>query len=270
MTAPCTYGFIGAGNMAGAIIGGILAKTLAPASQIGVYDIDTQKVDVLAGRGCRAFESIPALCAQSQFVFLAVKPQQFGAVLPLVGNALRPDTVLVSIAAGITVQTIQAGVGADCKVILAMPNTPLLLGQGACALCRVDPATQQELEQVKALFAAAGIAEEIPADKMNEIIPVNGSSPAFVYLFAKTLADCAEEAGLPREQAHRLICQALIGSAYMLRDTGKTPDELIAMVCSPGGTTLAALEAMESSGFAQAIQSGFSACVKRAAELAQR
>ena len=269
MAPQCTYGFIGAGNMAGAIIGGILTKNLAAAAQIGVYDIDTQKTAAFAAQGCRGFENIPALCAESRFVFLAVKPQQFNAVLPEIGKSLRPDSVLVSIAAGITAEAIKAGVGADCKVILAMPNTPLLLGQGACALSRVPPATQPELEQVKALFAAAGIAEEIPPDKMNAIIPINGSSPAFIYLFAKTLLDCAQTAGLPPAQAHRLICQALIGSAHMLRDTGKTPDELIAMVCSPGGTTLAALEAMENSGFAQAIQNGFSACVKRADELAQ-
>jgi pyrroline-5-carboxylate reductase len=187
--------------------------------------------------------------------------------MPELKQWMRDGTLLVSIAAGITAPWIKRAVGFDCKLILAMPNTPLLLGQGAVALSRVEPAAVEEFLRVKSLFESVGIAEEIPPALMNEVIPVNGSSPAFVYLFAKTIIDKAAEAGIDEAAARNLVAQTLIGSAHMLRDAGKTPQELIDMVCSPGGTTLAAMAELERLGFTEALGAAFDACVRRAKEL---
>lgn len=262
-------GFVGAGNMAGAIIGGAVEKGGYAPEEIGVYDISPEKREEYAARGCRAFANVEELVAACGTIVLAVKPQVFPAVLPQVKTAMTADKVLVSIAAGITAQSIQEAVGFPCKLVMVMPNTPLLVGEGAAALSRVAPTTPAEFQEVRALFAAAGIAEEIGPDKMREIIPVNGSSPAFLYLFAKVIVECAQREGIDPDTANRLICQTLVGAAKMMTDTGKTHQELIDMVCSPGGTTLAALEAMETAGFSDAVRAGFDACVKRAKELSQ-
>ncbi|MFV0401914.1 MAG: pyrroline-5-carboxylate reductase [Oscillospiraceae bacterium] len=258
-------GFIGVGNMAGAIIKGILKQGLYRPEEIGLYDVSAEKLK--EHPGCAAFESVPALVAACPMVVLSVKPQVFPEIMPLVKEGMKRDTVLLSIAAGITAQSIKEAVGFDCKVVLAMPNTPLLLGKGATALARVAPTTKEEFAAAMELFASAGIAEEIDPSLMKEIIPVNGSSPAFVYLFAKVLADSAEQSGIDKQVALRLICQTFIGSAQMLRDSGMGPDELIKMVCSPGGTTIAAMDALYANGFDRALEQAYAACVYRAKEL---
>ncbi len=261
-------GFIGAGNMAGAIIGGIVAKDLLKPQQIGVFDISDARLEECRGKGLVPFADIPSLVKDCGYIVLSVKPQQFPEVLPKVKEQMTPDKVIISIAAGITAKTIQDGVGFPCKVVLVNPNTPLMLGCGATALCRVEPCTVEEFAFVQNIFASAGMAVQIAQDKLNEIIPVNGSSPAFIYQFAKVIVNKAQQQGIDPELANRLFCQTLIGAAQMMLQTGKSHQELIDMVCSPGGTTLAALKAMEENGFSKALESGYDACVARAKELA--
>jgi pyrroline-5-carboxylate reductase len=265
--AVVKLGFIGAGKMAGAIIGGILAKGLYPPGEIGIYDILPPQLERFSAMGCEVFDDIPSLAARCGMIILAIKPQSFPAALPELRKGIRRDAVVVSIAAGITAGTIKEALGFDCKIILVMPNTPLLLGQGASALARVEPTGSLEFAAIQKLFAAAGVAEEIDSEKMRAVIPVNGSSPAFVYLFAKTLMEEAVKAGIGEETAKSLVIQTLIGSAHMLRDSGNTPDELIDMVCSPGGTTVAAMEALRGHGFTDALREAFAACIRRADEL---
>ena len=262
-------GFIGTGKMAGAIIGGIIGAGLVSPQGIGVYDVNPCQQESFTRQGCRAFEDIPSLVSGCGTVFLCVKPQSFPEIMPLVKEGMRPDTLLVSIAAGITAQSIKRSVGFDCKIVLAMPNTPLMLGQGAVALARIEPTTVDEFEQVKSLFVSVGAAQEIDSALMCEVIPVNGSSPAFIYLFAKILIDKAVQTGMDESAAKNLMIQTLIGSAYMLRDTGFTPDELIDMVCSPGGTTIAALDELHRQDFTGALSAAFDTCVGRAKELSE-
>lgn len=261
-------GFIGAGNMAGAILGGIVRAGGIPPAQIGVYDISEAQTAKYAAAGHPVFESVPALTAGCETVFLSVKPQTFSDILPLVRQGIRPQTLLVSIAAGIPAQRIKDAMGFDCKVVPAMPNTPLLLGCGATALAKIDPVSDAEFEYVKGLFELAGATAQVGADKLCEVIPVNGSSPAFIYRFAEVLCAKAQEAGIDREAALRLLCQTLIGSARMLLESGRSPRELIDMVCSPGGTTIAAMQALGQNGFDRALEAAFDACVRRARELA--
>lgn len=262
-------GFIGAGNMAGAMIDGILSKALLQPEEVAVCEMDPAKAEAFGSQGCKLFSAIQELVTACDTIVLAVKPQSFPQVLPEVAKTMTADKVLVSIAAGISAEMIKKAVGFDCKVILVMPNTPLMLGQGATALARVAPTTEEEFRRVRALFDAVGTTGEVPSGKMREVIPVNGSSPAFVYLFARTIVECAENHGLDGETAMALFCQTLIGSAHMLLESGQTPMELIRAVCSPGGTTLAAMRTLEDQGFTSALTKAFEACVQRAEELSE-
>jgi len=262
-------GFIGAGNMAGAIMNGIVGAGKVPPGCIGVYDVDAEKRTIWSDRCFAVFEDIPSLVKNCSTVVLAVKPQVFPQVLPQVCQGISPKTVLVSIAAGITTASIKEAMGFDCKVIRVMPNTPLLLGAGASALSREQPVSDAEFDFVMDVFAAAGIAREVEPTQMNQIIPVNGSSPAFVYLMAKTVVDWAEKKGIDSESAMSLFCQTLTGSARMLMESGKSPQALIDMVCSPGGTTLASMEALRQHNYTGVMEEALDACVKRADELAR-
>lgn len=261
-------GFIGAGNMAGAIIAGILDSGVLPASGVHVYDINADARARYGAAGHPVHGSAVELVAACDTIVLAVKPQNFPDVLPLVKEAMTPDKLLVSIAAGIGAAYIQKGVGFPCKLILVMPNTPLLVGAGASSLSRVEPCTAAEFEEFRRLLARGGVAEELPPDKMPVGMAVQGTTPAYIYLFAKAVVDCAEAAGIDRETANRLFCQTLVGSAKMMTETGKTHQELIDMVCSPGGTTLAGMAALENAGFTDALKAAFDASIRRAGELA--
>lgn len=264
-----TFGFIGAGNMAGAIISAMITEKLVNPGQLSVYDVDLQKCKSFLDLGAYVSDSIETLARQSDIIFLAVKPQNYADVLRLIAPAIDKNKVLVSIAAGISTGYIKKAVGFDCKVIRLMPNTPLLLGMGATALCYCPPVTDDEFEIVSRIFSSCGIVEVLPEDQMNAVIAVNGSSPAYVYLFAKSVIDAAVLQGIDKDVARNLFLQTLMGSAQMLSSSGKTPDELIAQVASPGGTTLAALDQFKTLGFESLIESAMQACTKRADALAK-
>lgn len=260
-------GFIGAGHMAGAFIKGMVHYGEISPSYIGVYDLFPAAVEKYRKGGYPVYDAIPALVADCKVVFLTVKPQNIDEILPAIKEGLTPDTILVSVAAGVTAARIQGALG-PCKLILAMPNTPIELGQGAVALGRVDPATQADVDTVKGLLANCSLVEEIPPDKMEVAIPVNGSSPAFAYQMAAIVMDEAARMGLDGESALRLFAKTLMGSAAMLLKTGD-PQSLVAQVATPGGTTAAALKAMEEGGFDTALRRGIQVCVERARELNQ-
>lgn len=262
-----TIGFIGAGNMAGAILANVLQGGLLSADQVAIYDINKEKCDRYARDGHPVFDSVPELVAACSSVVLAVKPQTFPDILPQVKQAMTADKLLVSIAAGISASYIQDSIGFPCKLVLVMPNTPLMGGVGATAVSRIEPTSTLEFLAIKSLFAASGIVEEVPADKMNAAMAVHSTTPAFMYLFAQTLVESAVQAGVDRAVAGRLCSQMLVGSAWMMEHSGKTYQQLIDMVCSPGGTTLAGLSALEKGGFTTAVQQAFAASVRRAEEL---
>lgn len=262
-------GLIGAGNMAGAIIASILEEHVLSPEQIAVYDVDQAKRERYAAAGHPVFACAEELICAVSTIILAIKPQTFPAVMPALKNAMTPSKLLVSIAAGIDAEYIQNGVGFPCKLVLVMPNTPLLVGEGATAMSRVAPATQEDFDEVAHIFSLGGVVQEVSNDQLNQIMAVHANTPAFVYLFAKTIVESAQKRGIDAEVANRLFCQTLIGSAKMMMETGKTHQELIDMVCSPGGTTLAGIATLEEQGFVSALQNAFDACIARAEELAQ-
>jgi pyrroline-5-carboxylate reductase len=252
--------------MAGAIIEGILTQNVACAGSLGVIDISREKYARFKKRGVNVFDTYEAVAKFSDIIFLAVKPQNYEEVL----DALKGRTdgkIIVSIAAGISTAYVKSRLGEGSLVVRVMPNTPLLLGCGATALCQVPPVTDAQFDKVRQIFAAGGSVDVLPESKMNAVISVNSSSPAYVYLFAKAVINGAAEQGIDAETATGLIAKTLEGSAKMIEKSGYTPDELIKMVSSPGGTTLKALEALYEHNFEDAVIDAMKRCTRRADEL---
>lgn len=264
-----TIGFLGTGNMGTAILKGIAGSSMKSETKLYAYNPTAAKVDALASYGVQKCSSEVEVAAASQYLFLAIKPQKFDEVLPRIADAITKDTVLVSIAAGIGVEYIRKLTKPNAKVVLAMPNTPLLLGCGATALATEAPVSDAEFAVVRRIFDACGMTAVIEPAQMKEIIAINGSSPAFIYLFAKGFLDYAEQVGLSGDVAKELFAQSLIGSAKMITDSGYSIAELIRQVSSPGGTTLAGLDRFYAGNLTDVVQDACDHCTRRAYELAK-
>lgn len=262
-------GFIGTGNMGTAIIKGILKSNLSSDIEIYATDVDKIKLNKLSVYGVKPLENACEVVKACKFVFLAVKPQMFDELLDSIKDVVCENTVFVSIAAGITAEYIVKKTNPKAHVILVMPNTPLLLGEGATALSMGTDVNDYDFKLICNVFASCGIAEVISADKMKEIIAVNGSSPAFIYLFAKGFIDYAKKQDIDEGTAKKLFAKSLIGSAKMITDSGHTIDELIKMVSSPGGTTLKGLDELYDGKLTQIVDNACVACTKRAYELSK-
>ncbi len=260
-------GFIGAGNMATAIIKGLLSQNNGNPELVNVFDLSVEKCDIIKKMGVNVCKTGVDVMKNSDIIVLAVKPQNYSEVLEELKNDVTPDKTFVSIAAGISIEFVRNSLNCNCPVVRVMPNTPLLLKKGATALCPSDNISDEDKQIVYDMFAGSGICEYISEEHMNEVIAVNGSSPAYIYLFAKAMAEYAENHGIEYNKAMNLICAALEGSAAMLRESGDSADILIEKVSSKGGTTIAALEKLREHGFYKAVQDAMDACTKRAEEL---
>lgn len=260
-------GFIGAGNMATAIIKGLMSQNGGKADFINVFDTDKSKCDLMSEMGVNVCKSGSDVVENSDITVLAVKPQNYAEVLESIKPAVNESKTFVSIAAGISIGYVQSALDCNCPVVRVMPNTPLLLKKGASALCPSDNISEEDRQLVYNMFAGSGVCEYITEEHMNEIIAVNGSSPAYIYLFAKAMADYAQKQGIDYDKAMNLVCATLEGSAAMLRESGDSADVLIQKVSSKGGTTIAALDKLREHGFYEAVQDAMDACTKRAEEL---
>ena len=252
--------------MATAIIKGLIAQK-GSGSFINVFDVSSEKLDEISKLGVNAISSSQDVVKNSDIIVLAVKPQNYAEVLEALKEVVSTDKTFVSIAAGISINYVQSALGCECPVVRVMPNTPLLLKKGASALCPSGNISEENKQIVYDMFAGSGVCEYITEDHMNEIIAVNGSSPAYIYMFAKAMADYAVSVGIDYDKALNLICATLEGSAAMLKESGDTPDVLIEKVSSKGGTTIEALNKLREHGFTEAIDDAMKACTKRAEEL---
>lgn len=260
-------GVIGVGNIGTALLGGILENGVIPPEQILVCDRHPDRHETLYSQGVRQAANPCELVERCEYILLAVKPQGFSALMEEIKPCCKGKNVFISIAAGISGNFIKKALGYDAKIVLVMPNTPVSLGYGTSALSRVSPTTTDEFETVLSFFAACGDAVQIPVNLMNEVIPFNGSGPAFIYRFTQIFVQRAVALGFDYDTALKLFCSTLIGSSHMMTDSGIDLDQLIKMVCSKGGTTLAGLDAMERLNFEEAIVAGIDDCIKRAYEL---
>lgn len=259
-------GFIGAGNMAGAIISGIFKAQFN--AEILVYDVDVEKSNALTKYKARAVSDVNTMVKESDYLVLAVKPQSFTEVIDKIKGDINQKTVIISIAAGINETYISDKFGYDTKFVQVMPNTPLLIGRGATAVACGKFVSLNEFKFVQEVFRCAGVCEVISADKMNEIIAVNGSTPAFIYEFARCFIKFASHSGIDENIALNLFAQTLIGSAEMMTKSGHSIEDLIKMVSSKGGTTIAGLEALTEGNLEGTVYDACKKCVERAYELA--
>lgn len=263
------FGVIGAGNMGLAITQGAVRAGLFAPENVLLFNRDAQKRAQNAALGFSVTGDLTEVYRSCDVVVLGIKPQNFASVLPALAScAPAHKPLVISIAAGITFSKIEAALGADTPIVRVMPNTPLLIGEGACALAKNSAATEAQLAQTVRLFATMGTTVTFENENMlNEVIPYNGSAPAYIYAFADAMAKSAAQHGLNERQALALFCQTMIGSAKMLLEGAKTPQELIAAVCSPGGTTIEAMNVLQSGGLAQLLADASDRCIARAYEL---
>lgn len=261
-------GFIGLGNMAGAMIGGILKKELVkPQDIIGSAKTQATLARFREQYGIETAENNAAAAAAADILFLAVKPVFFSEVIAEIKAAVRPQTLVISIAAGKTMAWIEDAFGKEIKLLRCMPNTPALVLEGCTAYVRGGLVTDTEAEEAKRLLSAFGTVWEVPESMMDAVVGVSGSSPAYVFLFIEAMADAAVLAGMPRKQAYAMAAQSVLGSAKMVLETGLHPGELKDMVCSPGGTTIEAVKVLEEGGMRAAVMEAMEACIEKSKRL---
>ncbi|MDR1188627.1 MAG: pyrroline-5-carboxylate reductase [Bifidobacteriaceae bacterium] len=265
-------GFIGAGNMAGAIIEGIVASGLIGPDQICAHDPNASKIKALAKTtGIEAFVGNEEVVAASDMVVLAVKPQYLPGVLEQVGGQIvAKEPLVVSIAAGVTLKHLDGWLGPNVPVVRVMPNINATVGQGMAAVAGNAVATDSQIESVVQLFAAVGRAIKLEERLFPAFTAVAGSSPAWVFLFVDALARGALAAGMTKQEARDAATQAVLGSAALLQQTGEHPWQLIDKVSSPGGTTVVGMNVLEDRGFSAAVVAAVAATIKRDAELGDR
>lgn len=261
------FGFIGVGNMATAIIGGMLKADFVAPQLINIFDLDTAKCDEFSQKGVTVVNSANDVVINSDIIVLAVKPQNYAEVLSAMSDINCDGKIFVSIAAGISIAFVREQLKQNVKVVRVMPNTPLLLSKGATAICPSENMSESEFEPVKAMFALSGVVEIFEESHMNEIISVNGSSPAYIYLFAKAMVEYADSCGIDKDKALNLVCATFEGAAEMMRKSGDDIDTLIKKVSSKGGTTIEALGYFDKNNFVDIVKGAMTACTNRAEEL---
>ena len=263
-----TVAFLGAGNMASALIRALRRDGL-DAGRLVAFDLDESKVASLRDElDIRVAPSAAEAVQAADVVFVAVKPGAVAALLEGVAADFG-NRLLVSVAAGISTARIERALGGQARVIRTMPNTPILVGAGATALCRGTHATAADLEMAETLLGAGGITAVVDEAMMDAVTGLSGSGPAFVMLVIEALADGGVRAGLPRAIAQKFAAQTVLGSARLVLETGKHPGELKDAVTSPGGTTIAGIEALDRGGLRGTLLSAVLVAAERSKELSR-
>jgi len=263
--------FLGAGNIAKAIISGLVSKRLVSPPHLFVYDLDKGKYDNNIMQQVNCCNSMKEAVECADIVIFALKPGVISSAIKEIKSTCEgyDKKTYVSVAAAVSSKFIENCFDVSLPVIRTMPNTPLLLGEGAVAISKNNCVDDKVFRHVCRLFSNIAEIAVIGEDMMNGIIAVNGSSPAYVYLFYKSMLEGAIEQGIPTEKAEPLILQSIKGAVKMIEKSGKDIDTLIKDVSSPGGTTLAALSVFYSEGFTKTVIDAMSACTARAEEMAK-
>lgn len=263
-----SIGFIGSGNMAGAMIGGIIRSRIFKPENIFISDINKGNADKAVRQyGVRAMSGNIEVAKNSEVLVLSIKPQVYRKVIEEIKHDINPDTLVVTIAAGISIQAVKDLFGADIKVIRIMPNTPALVGEGMTALAYDPPVEKPDIDFAQGIFSSFGLVEIVKEELLDAVTAVSGSSPAFVLMLIEAMADAAVLLGLPRDKAYVMASQAVRGSAKLVLETGQHPGALKDMVCSPSGTTIEGVRILEKMGMRSAVIEAMIATAKRAGEL---
>ncbi len=268
MAEDLTIAFVGAGNMAGALIRGLIGTATIPATHIIAADPDQARLDLLeSDLAIRVAKSNEAAVEKANVVVLATKPQVFGQVLPSVAASLKPGTLVISIAAGISTRIIERMLPEGTRVVRTMPNTPALVGAGATAVAPGTHATEEDLALAKKLFESVGTVVRVPESQIDAVTGLSGSGPAYVFAMIEALRDAGVREGLPEATALELASQTVFGASRLLLERGEAPESLRQKVTSPGGTTVAGLQALDAQGFRDAVLGAVRAATKRSIEL---
>ncbi len=261
-------GFIGAGQMARALGQGFIQADLISPDLLCASDpAASARGQFTQATGASAFTENSAVWKQSHIVFLAVKPQQIAGVASQAACELRPNQLVVSIAAGVRLATLQEALGNQVRVVRVMPNTPCLVGKGACGFCLGKTATSEDGQLVGQLLGAVGMAYQVEEKLLDAVTGLAGSGPAFAYVVIEALSDAGVCMGLPRNIATALAAQTVSGAAQMVLHTGEHTGVLRDRVASPGGTTIAGLQALEEHGLRAALMAAVEAATQRSIEL---
>ncbi len=261
-------GFIGCGNMATAIIRGILENGLLKHEEIGATALTTSsRIRIQTELKIQVMEENRALAAQAEILVLAVKPQFYEEIIAEIRDVLRGEQVVITLAPGKTIAWLEKQFAKPVKIIRTMPNTPAMVQEGMTAICPNKMVTEEELAYACELMKSFGEAEIVPERLIDAVVAVSGSSPAYVYMMIEAMADAAVAEGMPRTQAYKFAAKAVLGSAKMVLETGKHPGELKDMVCSPGGTTIQAVKTLEKMGFRSAIMEAMQVCAEKSKNL---
>lgn len=261
-------GMIGAGNMAEAIWGGMLHSGFCKPEDILVSRRSETALEKIQSQyGIRTTTDNVQVAKECDLLFLAVKPQFLNTVITEIKEVIREEHILISIAAGKTIEWLEAAFAKPIKLIRTMPNTPALVGEGCTGICANKQVSEEEKELALQIFASVGKAFFIEERLMDTVGALSGSSPAYVFMMMEAMADGAVAGGLPRAQAIEMAAQTFLGSAKLLLESGKHPGQLKDMVCSPGGTTIRGLQVLEERALRGAIIDALQACIEQSKKL---
>ena len=264
-------GFIGVGNMGGAILRGYAGSAQGKKDQIMLYDRDRERSEAVSREtGGSMTDHVTDLVRASEVIVLGVKPQVMDDVLEEVAKAYKPDKLVISMAAGISIAFIRKYLGSDAKIIRIMPNTPALVGEGMIAMCPVEGLSLKQLMGAEAILKSVGKVEEVDESMLDCVIGVSGSSPAYTFMYIEALVKAAVANGMERQQARMFAAQAVLGAAKLVMESPESLEQLRINVCSPGGTTIEAVRKLEQNGFMDDVKEAFQAAVDRSREMTRQ
>ena len=257
-------GFIGTGNMASAMMGGILNNQILSVDEVMGSNPGSQKRESVKKQfGIYVTADNNEVVEKADVIVLSVKPQFYEEVISEIREFIRENQIVITIAPGKTLAWLTEKFGKEVKLVRTMPNTPALVGAGMTAMCPNEHMTEEEIAYVRTLLKSFGRVEIVPERLMDTVVSISGSSPAYVFMMIEAMADAAVSGGMPRAQAYQFAAQAVMGSAKMVLETGKHPGELKDMVCSPGGTTIEAVRTLEEYGFRSGIIEAMKVCEEK-------
>lgn len=264
-------GFIGCGNMGSAMARGIARAEVDAPENILLFDTFPASAGKLSEEiGATVLPSAKDVAEQADYLVLAVKPYVYGEVLKEIAGHVKEDAVVVVIAVGISFDDIKGELGEDVKVVRVQPSTPAMVGESDTTLCPDDLVTPEQMDDILAILNSFGKTEILPEHLMDAVPAIASSAPAYAFMLIEAMADGGVLHGFPRDQAIRLAAQAVYGSAKMVLESGKHPAELKDMVCTPGGTTIEAVRALENGGFRKTVIDAVDACAKKSKSMMEK
>lgn len=257
------YGFIGMGNMGSAMLSGLIKKY--GAKQVVFSEHDKEKMKKKSEEtGVACLENNSEIAKESKYIVLAVKPVVYEKVFREIKNDIDYSKVIISIAPGISMEELKSMAGKDIRIVRAMPNTPAMVGEGMTGVCfDENEFSDTEIKEIEGFFNSFGKMCRVEEKLMSAVTCASGSSPAYVYMFIEALADSVVKYGMPRNKAYEFVAQTVLGSAKMVLETGEHPGKLKDDVCSPGGTTIAAVEALEENGLRNSLFKATEKCYRK-------